>query len=93
MKPQITLRKALDDRLLLGSVLTGDTWKSWRTLMIAAMGEPLTDDERIIFTKLTGREREPLQRVEELAANVGRRGGKSRAMATPGLLDRRTMQS
>jgi hypothetical protein len=45
------------------------------------MGEALTDDERALFTKLTKREREPLQRVEEFAAVVGRRGGKSRAMA------------
>jgi hypothetical protein len=67
---------------LLGSVLAGDSWRSWRCLMIAAMGEALTDDERAIFTSLTGRAREPLQRVEELAAVVGRRGGKSRAMAT-----------
>jgi hypothetical protein len=33
-------------------------------------------------TRLTGRAQEPLQRVEEFAAVVGRRGGKSRAMAT-----------
>ena len=82
MKPSITLRKALADPQLLGGVLTGDSWKSWRVLLVAAMGESLTEDERAIFTRLTGREREPLQRVEEFAAVVGRRGGKSRAMAT-----------
>ena len=77
MKPTITLRKALADKKLLGGVLAGDSWLAWRTLMIAAMGERLTDDERTTFTKLTGREREPLQRVEELEAVVGRRGGKA----------------
>jgi hypothetical protein len=82
VKPTVTLRRALADKALLGSVLAGDSWNSWRCLMIAAMGEALTDDERAIFTRLTGRERESLQRVEELAAVVGRRGGKSRAMAT-----------
>jgi hypothetical protein len=82
MKPRITLRKALADTKLLGSVLAGDSWLRWRVLLIAAMGEPLTDDERTIFTRLTGREKEPLTRVEELEAVVGRRGGKSRAMAT-----------
>jgi len=45
------------------------------------MGEALTADERKLFTKLTGRKREPLQRVEELVGVVGRRGGKSRAIA------------
>jgi hypothetical protein len=34
------------------------------------------------FRKLTGRDREPGRRVEELVCVVGRRGGKSRAMAT-----------
>src|SRR5262249_4049510 len=46
------------------------------------MGEPLTEDERATFRALTGREREPLQRVDQFAAVIGRRGGKSRAMAT-----------
>jgi hypothetical protein len=81
MKPKVTLRKALTDPALLGKVLDGDSWSTWRTVLIAAMGEPLTDDERVTFTALTGRAREPLQRVEELAAVIGRRGGKSRAMA------------
>ena len=30
MKPSISLRKALTDPQLLGSVLAGDTWRSWR---------------------------------------------------------------
>lgn len=81
MKPSISLRKALADPQLLGSVLAGDTWAAWRCLMIAAMGEALTNDERALFKQLTGREHEPLQRVEELIAVVGRRGGKSRAMS------------
>jgi hypothetical protein len=82
MKPTVSLRKALNDKQLLGKVLVGDTWQAWRTLLIAAMGETLTDDERPTFTAFTGRHREPLQRVEELVAVIGRRGGKSRAMAT-----------
>jgi hypothetical protein len=82
MKPSITIRKALADKKLLGKVLIGPSWQAWRTLMIAAMGEALTDEERITFTQLTGRPFEPLRRVEELEAVVGRRGGKSRAMAT-----------
>jgi hypothetical protein len=45
------------------------------------MGEALDDEERAIFAKLTGRPAEPGERVEELWAVVGRRGGKSRAIA------------
>jgi hypothetical protein len=63
--------------------LPGDSWKAWRIILIAAMGEALTDDERPTFTALTGgREHESLERVEEFCAVIGRRGGKSRSMAT-----------
>jgi len=81
MKPTISLRKALADKQLLGNALPGDTWASWRTLLIAAMGEALTDDERATFRALTGREHEPRQRVDELVAVIGRRGGKSKAVS------------
>ena len=37
MKPMTTLRKAFADNKLLGSVLAGDSWQTWRTLLIAAM--------------------------------------------------------
>jgi hypothetical protein len=82
MIPHVRLRQAFSDFNLLGTAIAGDSWKSWRTLLIAAMGEELLEDEREIFSKLTGRDREPLQRVDEFAAVIGRRGGKSRAMAT-----------
>lgn len=77
----MTLRKALTDPALLGNQLQGDSWLPWRTLLIAAMGEALTDDERAVFKALTGRDREPLQRVEEFVGVVGRRGGKSRSIS------------
>jgi hypothetical protein len=76
-----TMRRALSDPALLGDVLAGDSWRAWRILLIATMGEALDDEERAIFAKLTGRAVEPGERVEELWAIVGRRGGKSRAMA------------
>jgi hypothetical protein len=50
-------------------------------LLIAAMGERLSDQERDVFQRLTGRAQEPLQRIEELWAVIGRRGGKTRAMS------------
>jgi hypothetical protein len=81
VKPTIPLRKALSDPNLLGGALSGDSWRAWRVLLTAAMGEQLTEEERALFTQLTGREREPLQRVDEFAAVIGRRGGKTRAMA------------
>jgi hypothetical protein len=50
-------------------------------MLIAMLGEKLTDTERSIFTRFTGRQAEPLQRVEEFWGIVGRRGGKTRAAA------------
>lgn len=84
MRPLETMREALTDPRLLGLALPGDSWLAWRVLLIAAMGEPLLDHERALFTELTGRESEPLQLVEELWAIVGRRGGKTRAAGTLG---------
>ena len=81
MIPRVTLRKSLADPNLLGGALPGNSWKSWRILLIAAMGEALTDEERETFKQLTGRDHEPLQRVDQFAAVIGRRGGKSRAMS------------
>ena len=81
MTPKVTLRKAVEDPELLGSALAGPTWHAWRSLLIAAMGEPLTKDELKTFTKFTGWKTPPSQRVDELWCCVGRRGGKSGAMA------------
>jgi hypothetical protein len=82
VKQLVTMREALTDPALLGNILAGPSWESWRVLLIAAMGEPLTRTERKIFKKLSGRSTEPGERVDELWAVVGRRGGKSRAAAT-----------
>src|ERR1700683_2146045 len=80
-KAAVTMRAALEDPRLLGSILGGDSWRAWRVLLTAIMGEALTDDERAVFVSLTGRDKEPLELVDEFWGIVGRRGGKSRAMA------------
>ena len=83
MKPLVSMRAALGDDDLLGKALPGPSWSSWRTLLIAAMGEPLLDGERAVFAELTGgREREPGEPAEEMHAITGRRSGKTRAAAT-----------
>jgi hypothetical protein len=81
MKKHYTMRAALDNPELFGSIMSGKSWSRWRTLLIASMGEPLTFWERRIFRKFTGRDREPGQMVEELVAVAGRRSGKSRSAA------------
>ena len=61
--------------------MRANSWAAWRILLIAAMGEPLTLEERVVFELLTGRPQEPQERVEEMWAIIGRRGGKTRAVA------------
>ena len=73
------MRAALGDARLLGDALHGPSWANWRVMLIAAMGEALMAEERKTFTKFTGREREPGERIEEALFLIGRRGGKDRA--------------
>jgi hypothetical protein len=63
MKPRIPLRRALEDKELLGSCLGGDSWHSWRSILLAAMGEPLKQDEAASFKFFTGRETAPDRRA------------------------------
>jgi hypothetical protein len=79
MNPQCTLREALEDPNLLGAFLEGPSWKSWRVILLAAMGEELKPAELSIYRKFTGRDKSPTKRVDELWAVIGRRGGKSKA--------------
>lgn len=84
MKPRVSIREALEDPQLLGGALPGESWLLWRVLLIAAMGEALTDDERKLFESVTGRPEAPHERVDEFWNIVGRRGGKTRAAGTLG---------
>ena len=81
MRVKVPLRQALNDPRLLGNCLVGPTWRVWRILLIAAAGEELTEEERVEFKRLTKRDCEPRQLVRLFAAIIGRRGGKSFAMA------------
>jgi hypothetical protein len=82
MKKLVSLREALNRPELLADALPGDSWSAWRTLLIAAVGEELNDEEREVFTRLTGREREPNEMIEVMLTVAGRRSGKTKAMAT-----------
>jgi hypothetical protein len=81
MKALLTMRQALEDRAIMGAAFSGDSWMPWRCLMIAANGEELSSRERGIYVELTGRAREPLERVDELIAIKGRRSGGTTAAA------------
>ena len=70
------MRAPLGEPELFGSILPGPSWTNWRVWLLAALGEALTADERVIFTGLTGREREPGEPCDESYAVIGRRSGK-----------------
>lgn len=81
MRKLVTMRQALGDPHLLGGLLNGSSWLAWRSILIAIMGEVLTDEERVLFREVTSRDAEPGEPVEEFWAAIGRRGGKNRAMS------------
>jgi hypothetical protein len=84
LRKLVSMREALESNGYFGRLLVGDSWRAWRALLNAIVGEALTDGERVIFKALTGRDSEPLEPVEEFWAVIGRRGGKTRAMAILG---------
>ncbi len=81
MKILTTMRAALNDPQIFGSILAGPSWDVWRVILVASMGEELDDGEREVFKTVTGREHEPNARVDELWMICGRRAGKTRAIS------------
>jgi hypothetical protein len=81
MRKLVTMREALASDRYFGILLSGDSWRNWRVLLTAIVGEELRGDERAIFQSLTDRESEPTAPIAEFWAVVGRRGGKTRATA------------
>jgi hypothetical protein len=74
--------EALDDRNLLGaSIRDADSWKPWRALLAAAFGLPMDDGALELFRQCTGRRVPPGAPAAYLWLVIGRRGGKSFAMA------------
>ena len=87
MKALVTMRKAISDRLLLGSAFAVkpgqiDTWVAWRAMALAAVGEPLTETELASYQLLTKRETAPTEPVGEMAIVKGRRSGGTTFCAT-----------
>ena len=49
LRKLITMREALESPGYFGGLLGGESWAAWRVLLIAIVGEELTDEERAIF--------------------------------------------
>ena len=88
LRKLVTMRDALDDPAYFGEVFRARRWAAWRALLIACLGEELTDAERELFQAVTGREREPLEPVAEFWGVIGR-GRQDPLHGRPGGLPRR----
>lgn len=82
MKIITSLREALYDDRLLGQAIAGQSWEIWRALLLSIMGEPLKPEELELYTLVTGRSSAPSELIEEFWGIMGRRSGKTRAIAT-----------
>lgn len=78
----INIIEAIDDPNLLGaSIRDPESWKPWKALLAAAFGLPLSDDQLDLYRACTGRRVPPSEPAAYLWLVIGRRGGKSFAMA------------
>jgi hypothetical protein len=78
----MTIDEAINDPALLGASF-GDavSWKTWRVVLKSCFGIALSRDEARTFASVAGSRAPPTQRVRELWAVCGRRGGKSKIAA------------
>ncbi len=72
-----TILEVMDDPALFKSWFDLPSWDPWRAVLAALFGLPMSDRERRLFRKITGRRKVPRKPVAEAWLAVGRRGGKS----------------
>ena len=86
MRSDVTILDALDDpNLLGGAVKDPTTFVPWRALFAALFGLPMSEDEAAVFQTCTGLLDAPTAAFSVLWLVIGRRGGKSFAMALVGV--------
>jgi len=78
----VNMLQALDAPEMFGPFFRGASWDRWRTFLAAMFGLPLSPDALALYTHHTGRTEAPAAPFNEVALICGRRGGKSRVLAT-----------
>lgn len=74
----MTIIDAIHDPILFRPLFKSlVTWRTWLVVLKAIFAVPMTEEERVVFTRLTGRTTPPAEQVQECWFVVGRRGGKS----------------
>lgn len=81
MQAAPSILEALDHPDVFGPFFAGNTWQAWRAFLGALFGLPLPDDAASLYAACTGRSITPAAPFTEAVLCVGRRGGKSRALA------------
>lgn len=77
MKPKMSILDAVRDPNLFGQWFRAATWEAWFALLALLFGLPLTEEQREICCKYTGRETLPSTGFAEAWLCCGRRAGKS----------------
>jgi hypothetical protein len=83
--PALSLDEALGAPELFAPLFPEWTWATWRTVLRAMEGRPPRPGDLQRFRRLAGPRPWPNEPVRELWLIIGRRGGKTRAMALVGV--------
>lgn len=76
-EPSVSIVEAMQDPALFGDRFGGESWATWRALLAAFYGLPLTASQAEKVSYLTARSVAPGTAFRELWMPIGRRGGKS----------------
>jgi hypothetical protein len=74
--------QAMSDKALFAPHFRGDTWTPWRAFLASLFALPMSEDQLALYRHHTGRVEAPAGPFKESALVIGRRGGKSRVLAT-----------
>ena len=77
----MNILQALDDPAVFRPWLERGDWTAWRAFLAALFALPQSDAERALYDVHTGRATLPAEPFSEAALVIGRRGGKSFALA------------
>ena len=73
---------AMNDPQLFAPFFVGPSWRPWKAFLCSLFALPMNSTGRAAFKHFTNRNDVPTQPFREAVAVVGRRGGKSRVMAS-----------
>lgn len=79
----MNILQAIDDQQLFAPWFQRGDWSAWRVFLSALFGLPMTADQQRLYATCTGRSDVPAGFAEAWLP-IGRRGGKSRTVATVG---------